>query len=387
MAKVAVCGGGFAAMAAAVRLVSLGHDVTVVTDETTLGAPVGSYARDGFRFDTGSTHVTLPAVLRDLFRKSGPPLEKELDLVPVEPAACYLLANGRTLDLPNASRAGALRAFTEAFGPDTAGQWDALIRRGEAVWEALRHTAQDPRRRLSWRDRQTLAPRTGLQVVLARGLTPPAARTPLEHLAYEAGSAPDAAPAAMLARAYVEQTFGVWRVAGGLHRVVDVLGERISAKAASIRTRAAHDEIRHVVDRADVVVVDRTGPARVPSTTLLALGGRTTELAERTVVSPGVSIWSPQDLAMRPTDGEAWTVQRAVTDTEDVLTVLSSRGYDVRDRLLWRVDLPTPRRTDPASIVGDDPRRLTIEPMPCLGDGLAYAGMSAAGVSALIGRA
>jgi len=386
MAKVAVCGGGFAAMAAAVRLVSLGHDVTVVTHETTLGAPVGSYARDRFRFDTGPTHVTLPAVLRDLFRKSGPPLEKELDLVPVEPAARYLLADGRTLDLPNASRAGALRALTEAFGPGTAGQWDALIRHGEAVWEVLRRSAQDPGRRLSRRDRRTLAPRTSLQAVLGRGLTQPAARTPLEHLAHEAGSAPHAAPAAMLARAYVEQTFGVWRVAGGLHQVVDLLGERISAKA-SIRTQAAPDEVRHVVDRADVVVIDRTRPTALPSTTLLAVEGRTTGPAERLVVFPGVSIWSPQDPAMRPPDGEAWTVQRAVAGGEDVLAVLSSHGYDVRDRLRWRLDVPTPPHPEPASVVDDDPRRLTIEPVPCLGDGLAYAGMSAAGVAALIGRA
>src|SRR5687768_12846563 len=120
VARVVVLSGGFGGLATAARLVRFGHDVTLLEQGDSLGAPIGAYERDGFRFDIGTTHVTLPATLRDLFRKSGRPLERELDLVAIEPAARYLLPDGGMLDLPNASRAGTLRAFGAAFGSSTA---------------------------------------------------------------------------------------------------------------------------------------------------------------------------------------------------------------------------------------------------------------------------
>ena len=47
-----------------------------------LGGAVGYVEQDGFRWDAGPTATALPAVMRDLFRKSGRPLERELELVP-----------------------------------------------------------------------------------------------------------------------------------------------------------------------------------------------------------------------------------------------------------------------------------------------------------------
>ena len=61
--------------------------------------------QDGFRWDSGPTHTLLPAVLRDLFRKSGRALEKEVELVPVEPVARHVFEDGTELDLPGGSRA------------------------------------------------------------------------------------------------------------------------------------------------------------------------------------------------------------------------------------------------------------------------------------------
>ena len=86
MARVVVVGGGYGGLASAARLAKNGHEVTLLEAGTRLGGAVGFVEQDGFRWDTGPTHTLLPAVLRDLFRKSGRALEKEVDLVPVEPA-------------------------------------------------------------------------------------------------------------------------------------------------------------------------------------------------------------------------------------------------------------------------------------------------------------
>ncbi|MGZ4461062.1 MAG: FAD-dependent oxidoreductase, partial [Nocardioidaceae bacterium] len=85
MARVVVIGGGLGGAAAAARLAKLGHQVTLVERQDRLGGAVGYVEQDGFRWDSGPTSTALPAVVRDLFRKSGRPLERELELVPLEP--------------------------------------------------------------------------------------------------------------------------------------------------------------------------------------------------------------------------------------------------------------------------------------------------------------
>src|SRR6059058_3134915 len=110
MSRVVVVGGGFAGTATAARLAKLGHEVTVVERRERLGGALGFVEQDGFRWDAGPSATALPAVLRDLFRKSGRPLERELDLVPVEPVREHRFTDGSVLALPGASRAAQLDA-------------------------------------------------------------------------------------------------------------------------------------------------------------------------------------------------------------------------------------------------------------------------------------
>jgi len=116
MSRVVVIGGGFGGTASAARLAKQGHDVTVVERLDVLGGAVGFVERGGFRWDAGPTSTALPAVLRDLFRKSGRPLERELDLVPVEPMREHRFADRTVLTMPAGGRGDQHDAVEEAFG-------------------------------------------------------------------------------------------------------------------------------------------------------------------------------------------------------------------------------------------------------------------------------
>jgi Flavin containing amine oxidoreductase len=379
VARVVVLSGGFGGLAAAARLVRLRHDVTVLERGDSLGAPIGTYERDGFRFDIGATQITLPATLRDLFRKSGRPLEQELDLVAIEPAARYLLPDRGVLDLPNASRAGTLRAFAAAFGSSTARDWDALIRHGERIWDVLHHHAYEPERRLSWRERRIIAAGTPLLRMVSRRLSHPGARQVLEHLCAEAGFPPPKAPATLIALAYIEQTFGVWRVRGGLHQVIDVLVERVKQRA-SIRTGVDDETVRRAIDRADVVVSEAS--AYVPHTTVvLAVDGQS-ESAERTVPAPGVTIWSPADTDMRPEGCAAWTVQIHLPNDGDAWRAVQAQ---ITGRVRWAQHLAPPQTGTAPDIRHS--HHVRIAPTTQLGATVPYIAMSVARVATLIGPA
>ena len=73
--RVVVGGAGVGGLAAAVRLAAAGHAVTVLEQAAVPGGKAGRLERDGFRFDTGPSLLTMPWVLRDLFAATGAPLE------------------------------------------------------------------------------------------------------------------------------------------------------------------------------------------------------------------------------------------------------------------------------------------------------------------------
>jgi UDP-galactopyranose mutase len=138
MARVVVVGGGFAGTATAARLAKLGHDVTLLETLGRLGGAVGFVEQDGFRWDSGPTSTALPAVLRDLFRKSGRPLERELDLVPQEPMREHRFVDGSSVAMPSGSRSAQQEAVDAGLGAGLGQQWVDYTHEFADAWDLLR---------------------------------------------------------------------------------------------------------------------------------------------------------------------------------------------------------------------------------------------------------
>ena len=84
--RVVVVGGGFGGLASAARLAKLGHEVTLLERLPDLGGALVPVTAGGHTWDA-VTSTLLPAVVRDLFRKSGRPVEQELTLAAITPAS------------------------------------------------------------------------------------------------------------------------------------------------------------------------------------------------------------------------------------------------------------------------------------------------------------
>ncbi len=338
MSRVVVIGAGMGGMAAAARLATQGHAVTVLEQARTHGGKVGRLERDGFVFDTGPSLLTLPAVYRDLFLKTAvsrkdAALEDNVGLVPVEPAFAYTFADGTGVELPNASRAGVSDALDDAFGRGAGGQWTALVDHAARVWDVTRVpflTSPLPsptvllRQSLRLRDLRTVAPFTSLRALGRRYLRDPRLQMMLDRYATYSGSDPRQAPAALCVIPYVEQTFGAWHVEGGLRELADALHRRCVRRGVAFRFGAdveavevsagrvsgvrltdgepvgaevvvADSDARNLfaellppsVGRAPLARLDRAAASLSGFTLQLALRGRTPGLRHHTVLFPG----------------------------------------------------------------------------------------------------
>jgi phytoene desaturase len=249
MARIAVIGAGMASLAAAARLATGGHQVVVHERTQAHGGGVGRLARDGFAFDTGPGLLTLPAVYRDLFVKTGRgTLEDRVDLVQVDPASRHVFADGTDLALPNASRSGVIEALDAALGPGSGERWSELMVRARETWEVMRRPMleealpADPG--VFAREDPYPAVRRGLGLrrwtpTLARiasaELREPRLAALLESYAVAQGIDPREGPASAAVLPYLEATFGVWYVRGGVRALAEAVYERCRQRKVEFR--------------------------------------------------------------------------------------------------------------------------------------------------------
>ncbi len=252
MARVVVLGGGMAGLSAAVRLRAAKHDVVVLERTVAVGGKAARLELDGFGWDLGPTLLTLPAVYRDLFTTTGPALEDCLDLSPVDPVCRYTFADRTRLDLPNASRGRIGTALDDALGAGAGDQWLGLLAHGGRIWQTTRDSfLTAPLRGLRAvpslaRGRgalQTVAPHLSLRGLGRRYLHEPHLRTLLDRYATYSGSDPRRAPAALAAVPFVEQAFGAWTVAGGMHRLAAETARRAELLGVELRTGSEVAEV------------------------------------------------------------------------------------------------------------------------------------------------
>lgn len=331
MAHIVVIGAGMSALAAAARLAARGHRVTVCERLPTYGGGVGGFERDGFRFDTGPALLHLPAVYRDLFIKTAKgggrakqSLEHRVDLRAVNPAARHLFSDGTSVTLPNASRGGAAKELTIAFGDRTGRRWGELMNRARQVWEATRRPlleeplAQDhaalgidpyPTATHWWARRAGSPP---LAVVARRELRHPGAVALIEEVALRHGIDPRVGPASATALAYMEQTFGTWYPPGGMRALADAVYQRCLERGVEFRFRC------------EVMALTSRG-GRVSA---LELAGG--ERLEMDLVVSGVDVAVLTRLLDAGERGEAMCSTRAVPSTSDASGPVAEPATDAR---------------------------------------------------------
>ena len=362
MARVVVIGGGFGGLASALRLAKLGHAVTLV-EERELGGALVPFRQDGFAWDA-VTSTLLPAVVRDLFHKTGRPLDKELELAQLDCLREHWFADGSAVVL-TAGRTAQLEAF-DTLGAGLGGAWVDHVAAYADDWDVVRRGyAEVPwdRDHLPRELSARLDSRETLHRRLRKRLGDERLRLVAAHPFVVDGHDLRDVPAWAGLTAYLEQRFGAWAFTGGTEAMLAALVRRLGTR----RVEVVRARVVDVVVRggrvagvrtstgdldADVVVcaidprrlpaladsVRGTTPAIPAATTYLGLEGEVRDLPHELVVH-GDQTLVVRTLGRAPDGHHAWTLLTRGRPSGDPVAALARHGVDVRDQVVSRVDL------------------------------------------------
>ena len=335
--------------------------------------------------------------------------------------------------LPGGSRAGQKAAFDE-MAAGTGDVWLQYVDEYAAVWDVLRrHYFEVP-----WRPddlpREVAAYLDGRETMhkrLRRSFRDDRMVLVAAHPLVAGGQDLRNVPSWAGLTAYLELSFGVWTVPGGMARITDALERRLATRGVTVltghpvldlvvrdgRVAAVSTEMGEVAADAVVCAIDprrlpalapyveRTMPAIPPVVAHLGLEGDVPDLPPSTVLHGDATI-EIHTGGRAPEGHHAWTVHGRGKLAEDMLLAMGRMGVKVRGNVVVRVDR-SPRDLvedwggSPMGVLwqgrGTVRRRLgPTTPVPGVyaagahatpGAGLPYVGLSAALVAQEIGPA
>ncbi len=249
--QVAVIGAGMGGMCTAARLARAGYEVTVFESSDRHGGKCRTEWIGNYAFDTGPSLLTLPAVYRDFFQRTGDVMGRVLELESVNPSFDYRFSDGTSVKFANLSRKETLAAIETSMGSQSALEWDQVMRQAESMWDVsrepfveseLKSIASLLKRPTLLRDLRIIAPWKSLrQIKLKDGRL----RNILDRYATYSGSDPRVAPAVLSSIAFVEEAFGAWHIKGGVGKLADAVYQSCLDRGVKFKFNIEVSQINH----------------------------------------------------------------------------------------------------------------------------------------------
>lgn len=249
--KVLVIGAGMGGMCTAARLARAGYEVTVFESSDRHGGKCRTEWVGNYAFDTGPSLLTLPAVYRDFFQRTGDVMGRVVELQPVNPSFDYRFADGSAVRFANLSRKETLAAIEQSFGLASAQEWDQIMRQAESMWDVSREPFIESELRSMFsllkrptllRDLRIISPWKSLRDLKVQDLR---LRNILDRYATYSGSDPRVAPAVLASIAFVEEAFGAWHIKGGVGKLADAVYQRCLDRGVKFEFNVKVSQINH----------------------------------------------------------------------------------------------------------------------------------------------
>jgi phytoene desaturase len=245
--KILVIGSGFGGLGAAARLLSDGHDVTILEKRDKLGGRAYVYEKNGFKFDGGPTVITAPFMFDDIFEAAGKKREDYVEFVPCDPFYRIFDAERKHFDYNNDHKF-TLEEIRKRNPGDVEG-YEKFIKTTKAIFDkGFVELADQPF--LKFTDMLKVAPdliklqsyKTVYKYV-AQFIKDEFLRQCFSFHPLLVGGNPFDTTSIYAMIHYLEREWGVHYAMGGTGAIVDALEKLILEQGGKIHTEAEVDEI------------------------------------------------------------------------------------------------------------------------------------------------
>jgi len=219
-----VIGAGIGGLSAACLLAAEGYKVTVYEKNSTPGGKMQERVRDGYRFDTGPSLLTMPFVLEKLFERCGENLHDYLAYTDLQPICRYFYPDGVVFDNYSDKKLNA--AELKKFAPKDVSSYSKFLKRSEKLYnrtaDAFLFNPLYSIKDLKFLSLFNLLRIDALSTVskkVDRYFSSPHLRQFFKRFSTYNGSSPYQAPATLNVIPHVELNQGGYYVKGGLYQI------------------------------------------------------------------------------------------------------------------------------------------------------------------------
>lgn len=244
--KIVVIGSGFGGLAAAVRLATAGHEVTLCEARDKPGGRAYVYEIDGFVFDGGPTVITAPWLIEELFSEAGRDPKDYLEMVPVDPFYEICFEDGSRFRY-NDDREAMIREI-ERFNPDDVEGYLKFLRKAKDVFKTGFDLIDTPFTTLGSMmkvlpDLVRLRADRSVYDVVAKHISDERLRRVFSFHPLLVGGNPLQTTSIYALILYLEREWGVWFAKGGTGAVVQALVRLFEELGGNLRLSTPVEEI------------------------------------------------------------------------------------------------------------------------------------------------
>jgi phytoene desaturase len=227
--RILIVGAGPGGLADALLLAKAGLRVKIVERLSRVGGRCSAIKERGFRFDLGPTFFLYPLVLERIFRLVGRDLNREIEMVRLDPQ--YKLIFGSGGELACTPRVERMREAIRGLAPEDAIYLDKYLSDNRRKLQLFKPALESPflswSRLMSWdlmKLLPILRPWRSLDSELKRYFSDPRVRLAFSFQSKYLGMSPFNCPSLFSILSFLEYEFGVYHPVGGCSAVSEMMG-------------------------------------------------------------------------------------------------------------------------------------------------------------------
>lgn len=246
--KAIIIGSGFGGLSLAIRLLSLGFEVEIHEKNKMVGGHAYQFKSKGYTFDMGPSIITIPFIIKDLFKLFNKNLENYIKLYKLDPFYRAYFHDKSFIDYSGSS--SKMKDQLAKFNKKDAKNYDKFIKYSSKIYDDVINNGVGNTPIENWKDFFAVLPK----LINKKGILPCyftvtryfkdfRSRFMFSFHPMFIGANPFKAPSIYLMIPYLEKYGGVWFSKGGMYALVQAMEKLIIEQGGKIYKNSDVQEI------------------------------------------------------------------------------------------------------------------------------------------------